>query len=113
MPAATKSKPKVKGEAENLFLMNTPATLLTPSKLKLNNARINRMSPKPGLNNICATDANGLKSFRLSGDWTRRSIGSDSGNWKYTRDRKSTRLNSSHLGISYAVFCLKKKTKNI
>src|SRR5437899_7385499 len=29
-------------------------------------------------------------------------------------DRKSTRLNSSHLGISYAVFCLKKKnTKKI
>src|SRR5947199_6156812 len=26
-----------------------------------------------------------------------------------TGDRKSTRLNSSHLGISYAVFCLKKK----
>src|SRR5947199_7056776 len=25
-------------------------------------------------------------------------------------DRKSTRLNSSHLGISYAAFCLKKKT---
>src|SRR5258705_97749 len=29
-----------------------------------------------------------------------------------TRDRKSTRLNSSHLGISYAVFCLKKKKKS-
>src|SRR5262245_62805898 len=29
------------------------------------------------------------------------------------RDRKSTRLNSSHLGISYAVFCLKKKTDKI
>src|SRR5262245_62728849 len=27
------------------------------------------------------------------------------------QDRKSTRLNSNHLGISYAVFCLKKKTK--
>src|SRR5947199_1833174 len=27
------------------------------------------------------------------------------------RDRKSTRLNSSHLGISYAVFCLKKKKR--
>src|SRR5690625_6787710 len=26
------------------------------------------------------------------------------------RDRKSTRLNSSHVAISYAVFCLKKKT---
>src|SRR5437899_4577140 len=33
------------------------------------------------------------------GDWQEQSIG----------DRKSTRLNSSHLGISYAVFCLKKK----
>src|SRR2546426_2423530 len=31
--------------------------------------------------------------------------------WRYPRlrDRKSTRLNSSHLVISYAVFCLKKK----
>src|SRR5207248_7616040 len=29
------------------------------------------------------------------------------------RDRKSTRLNSSHRTISYAVFCLKKKKKNI
>src|SRR5690349_23456935 len=27
------------------------------------------------------------------------------------KDRKSTRLNSSHVEISYAVFCLKKKTK--
>ena len=30
----------------------------------------------------------------------------------YVKDRKSTRLNSSHLVISYAVFCLKKKKKN-
>src|SRR5436309_10593880 len=29
----------------------------------------------------------------------------------YVRDRKSTRLNSSHVKISYAVFCLKKKKK--
>src|SRR2546430_6295828 len=29
-----------------------------------------------------------------------------------SRDRKSTRLNSSHSQISYAVFCLKKKTKH-
>src|SRR3712207_7504605 len=29
----------------------------------------------------------------------------------YERDRKSTRLNSSHANISYAVFCLKKKKK--
>src|SRR5699024_4012844 len=30
---------------------------------------------------------------------------------KYNLDRKSTRLNSSHVSISYAVFCLKKKKK--
>src|SRR6266480_6184216 len=29
------------------------------------------------------------------------------------RDRKSTRLNSSHMSISYAVFCLKKKTHTL
>src|SRR5437879_9344155 len=31
--------------------------------------------------------------------------------WSSERDRKSTRLNSSHRCISYAVFCLKKKKK--
>src|SRR5207248_9475448 len=31
--------------------------------------------------------------------------------WRRRRDRKSTRLNSSHRTISYAVFCLKKKKK--
>src|SRR5438067_7574240 len=29
--------------------------------------------------------------------------------WSWPEDRKSTRLNSSHVSISYAVFCLKKK----
>src|SRR5436190_17590522 len=33
------------------------------------------------------------------------------GDGRYTLDRKSTRLNSSHTVISYAVFCLKKKKK--
>src|SRR5947209_11232512 len=32
------------------------------------------------------------------------------GSHEAVRDRKSTRLNSSHANISYAVFCLKKKT---
>src|SRR5690348_18096007 len=31
---------------------------------------------------------------------------------RHRRDRKSTRLNSSHPSISYAVFCLKKKKKH-
>src|ERR1035438_8361996 len=34
------------------------------------------------------------------------------GTYYRSTDRKSTRLNSSHLGISYAVFCLKKKKTN-
>src|SRR2546427_7961180 len=34
------------------------------------------------------------------------------GNWRVL-DRKSTRLNSSHSQISYAVFCLKKKKKHV
>src|SRR5690625_7076749 len=32
--------------------------------------------------------------------------------YHHDKDRKSTRLNSSHVAISYAVFCLKKKIKN-
>src|SRR5690242_20979105 len=50
-------------------------------------------------------------------------VGTESGNFSESnhrrlvvlhrlRDRKSTRLNSSHMSISYAVFCLKKKKKN-
>src|SRR5256885_11062747 len=40
----------------------------------------------------------------------RRSGGRSRASQHDWRDRKSTRLNSSHLVISYAVFCLKKKT---
>src|SRR5207253_3780413 len=32
--------------------------------------------------------------------------------FSHAKDRKSTRLNSSHVAISYAVFCLKKKKNN-
>src|SRR5256885_5910725 len=39
-------------------------------------------------------------------------LAADSHRERRESDRKSTRLNSSHLVISYAVFCLKKKKKN-
>src|SRR5205814_3366734 len=39
-------------------------------------------------------------------------IGRGAGVRDHAADRKSTRLNSSHLGISYAVFCLKKKNQD-
>src|SRR5713101_8852123 len=41
-----------------------------------------------------------------------RPLGPGLHRWRLDRrDRKSTRLNSSHMSISYAVFCLKKKKK--
>src|SRR5438445_9778392 len=40
-----------------------------------------------------------------------RALGGNGGASASARDRKSTRLNSSHANISYAVFCLKKKKK--
>src|SRR5256885_8699547 len=42
----------------------------------------------------------------------RSSVAVEMGAVLCSEDRKSTRLNSSHLVISYAVFCLKKKKKN-
>src|SRR5207302_5331342 len=42
-------------------------------------------------------------------DFLARALAED---FSRTLDRKSTRLNSSHVKISYAVFCLKKKKKN-
>src|SRR2546430_11807944 len=46
---------------------------------------------------------------RFIGEW--KQFGRPSGIYIDKKDRKSTRLNSSHSQISYAVFCLKKKKK--
>src|SRR5256885_9918328 len=59
---------------------------------------------------VCSSD------LRLSWDCRRKSAirqfpGFVRPGWCPSPDRKSTRLNSSHLVISYAVFCLKKKKK--
>src|SRR5690242_21186608 len=45
----------------------------------------------------------------VAGAGQRRPVGRDVGQAVGRPDRKSTRLNSSHMSISYAVFCLKKK----
>src|SRR5690348_17784541 len=42
----------------------------------------------------------------------RYAVTNSAGLLRYQEDRKSTRLNSSHPSISYAVFCLKKKNKH-
>src|SRR5690625_5852024 len=51
-----------------------------------------------------AADALGVGRFAASARLLQRAAGLDP-----VVDRKSTRLNSSHVAISYAVFCLKKK----
>src|SRR2546430_11537440 len=48
-----------------------------------------------------------------SGPWRRFKLGLLARRIYLVQDRKSTRLNSSHSQISYAVFCLKKKKKNV
>src|SRR5262245_24565077 len=60
---------------------------------------------------VCALTVYGAwaESFtREADDFVRVPDGLDDGEVVALIDRKSTRLNSSHLGISYAVFCLKK-----
>src|SRR5439155_2798083 len=59
-----------------------------------------------------ATHAPSVAPRRGAG--SRRLAGRRAGSARRDRrtDRKSTRLNSSHVAISYAVFCLKKKKKN-
>src|SRR5256885_10390321 len=59
-------------------------------------------------------DARGFAAARRRPAANRGHAGADRGGQEGGQgDRKSTRLNSSHLVISYAVFCLKKKTKNV
>src|SRR2546422_8152786 len=56
--------------------------------------------------------ARGLLRYRLTGSPVRTDLSLPSpGTLELEGDRKSTRLNSSHGYISYAVFCLKKKKK--
>src|SRR3712207_8969850 len=59
------------------------------------------------------TDADLRFIRRLKRDIAERGRSAESVIEQYTEtDRKSTRLNSSHANISYAVFCLKKKKKD-
>src|SRR5690606_40664485 len=108
------------GARLRILFLKTPATTKT-STLSLHDAlpifdtgdkskRI-RTAPTPTFRSWASTPTRRpnstlvcVKAYR-----TRPSNVSD-GCWIF-RDRKSTRLNSSHVKISYAVFCLKKKNK--
>src|SRR3712207_8167601 len=58
---------------------------------------------------VAADDVRGARGHHDLG--ARHPCGADPVNDDLEVDRKSTRLNSSHANISYAVFCLKKKKK--
>src|SRR3989440_9449060 len=64
----------------------------------------------------CPNSSDSRRSFGIAAVFIAMNGLSARGPWRCnaraTRDRKSTRLNSSHDQISYAVFCLKKKTKH-
>src|SRR5437868_8054420 len=78
--------------------------VLAPSKNFSAEIGFSILHPLDKMNNIAyaaeqwqsSKTANKVEAFSLS---------------SYIVDRKSTRLNSSHVSISYAVFCLKKKNK--
>src|SRR5207253_5959248 len=61
-----------------------------------------------GQRRIGRLDPMNQQAFHHDRNPLRRANGGSDGD---DRDRKSTRLNSSHVAISYAVFCLKKKKK--
>src|SRR5207253_5939427 len=69
----------------------TPAPIADPASLGVLAANLKTVWDAP------TTDARLKKRIEVRGQ----------------KDRKSTRLNSSHVAISYAVFCLKKKKKRI
>src|SRR5205814_5031982 len=56
---------------------------------------------------------NEIAATRAAGETGRKNLELLKATLQASQDRKSTRLNSSHLGISYAVFCLKKKNTDI
>src|SRR5690606_40944765 len=59
----------------------------------------------------CVSDNSPIFIKKLKNKVTKFSYNPQNALLYLDKDRKSTRLNSSHVKISYAVFCLKKKTK--
>src|ERR1039458_4129680 len=98
---ATTARIEIKRPAFTSCLMCIPKG--TPA------ARI--MFPKaPGSPSIGRAEQGVLEAARIEAALLQHADAGDDG--IADRDRKSTRLNSSHLGISYAVFCLKKTTRH-
>src|SRR3989475_9486855 len=94
LAAAQRQRPAARGAASI-----TSADVQRRIGVIADDSMLGRATPSPQLDAVAAYVAGEFKRFGLK-------PGGDSG------DRKSTRLNSSHSQISYAVFCLKKKKKH-
>src|SRR3712207_8627727 len=79
------------------MIRRPPRSTLFPYTTLFRSRRDPRRHGRPPLRDA------GALLLRVAGDGGRRA--------RRGRDRKSTRLNSSHANISYAVFCLKKKNQ--
>src|SRR5688572_1231417 len=82
-------------------------TVVETRRIERYAARMNRLIGD--LLDVASIDAGKFAVNPAQGDWT--GLIAEATN-TFKADRKSTRLNSSHSQISYAVFCLKKKKKN-
>src|SRR5690606_41195905 len=95
-----------------------PRSTLFPYTTLFRSERVHRMSPRasrPYLKLNCAALSETLLESELFGHERGAFTGAvqaKQGLLETAEDRKSTRLNSSHVKISYAVFCLKKKKQN-
>src|ERR1035438_4673555 len=89
-------------------LTNLPSELRTSAMLLKERPRsstISTMVRRTSSGRSCASGGGGKVATELGEGFSRAALSSAA----LDTDRKSTRLNSSHLGISYAVFCLKKQ----
>src|ERR1035441_4464314 len=76
-----------------------------PGRSRLAAGVLDRQAPRPTTDNNLQQISNWTDPEADLGLRRSTSIALSSGEGQGERDRKSTRLNSSHLGISYAVFC--------
>src|SRR5690554_7414306 len=85
----------------NLVANNKEIIFITSDNFSNNNANMLIMQSQSVINNVI-----GSANYDIG-----HTFSTGAGGLASLADRKSTRLNSSHVRISYAVFCLKKKKK--
>src|SRR3712207_8329744 len=93
------------------MIRHPPRSTLFPYPTLFRSALARRQDARRGTGEVA-----GRRPLRVRGRTPRRGPrlgGRARGPCRALQDRKSTRLNSSHANISYAVFCLKKKKQRI